>query len=57
MANPDILSGARIAVIGGNGFIGRHVLRHFLATGADLSVMDITPRPRNFPASPGIPET
>ena len=48
MARADIVSGARIAVIGGNGFIGRHVLRHLLAAGADLSVMDVTGPPGEF---------
>jgi UDP-glucose 4-epimerase len=38
----------RIAVIGGNGFIGHHVLHHLKTAGADLSVMDITAPPDEY---------
>lgn len=36
------LNGTRVLVVGGNGFIGRHVLRHMLAAGAEVAVMDVT---------------
>jgi UDP-glucose 4-epimerase len=40
------LAGLRIAVTGGGGFIGEHVLRHFLAAGAELLVLGPTPHKR-----------
>lgn len=36
------LDGIRVLVVGGNGFIGRHVLRALTAQGAEIAVMDVS---------------
>lgn len=36
------LDGDRVLVVGGNGFIGRHVVRHLFQVGAEVVVMDVT---------------
>lgn len=42
MSKAISMNGARVLVVGGNGFIGKHVLRHLIAASADVAVMDVT---------------
>ncbi len=42
------LRGKKILVVGGNGFVGRHVVHGFLAQGCDVQILDITPPPKEF---------
>lgn len=42
MTGEHELAAARGLVVGGNGFIGRHVLRYLLAAGTEVAVMDVT---------------
>lgn len=44
------LSGRRILVIGGGGFIGRHTLAALRRAGASVAVMDVTPAPAGYAA-------
>lgn len=46
----DILAGRRILVIGGGGFIGRHILAALRRAGASVAVMDIAPAPAGYEA-------
>lgn len=45
------LAGLRIAVTGGGGFIGEHVLRHLLAAGAEVELLGPTPLKRPMVSS------
>lgn len=38
----------RVLVVGGNGFIGRHIVRHLLSAGAEVVIFDIAPAPPEF---------
>lgn len=42
------LHGHRAFVVGGNGFIGRHVVKALLSAGAEVKIMDISPGPKEF---------
>lgn len=42
------LSGTRTLVVGGNGFIGRHVVRQFQATNSEIAIMDMARGPDEF---------
>ncbi len=44
MSSSD-LSGRRVLVTGGSGFIGRHVVAEFIADGAQVRVVDLQPDP------------
>jgi UDP-glucose 4-epimerase len=46
--HPNMKVAERVLLVGGFGFIGRHVLRALITNGADVSVMDVVPAPTEF---------
>jgi len=44
----------KIMIVGSSGYIGRHVVKHLAAQGADVVAFDVSPAPANW-ARPGVP--